>query len=130
MKVKELIKELAKYNSEAEVQAVAHCKSQIFSISYGSDEGCTKENCDHVSFYLDELCINEKSLNELAGDGNLIKGQESSTEKYVSEKLSYEDAVERIIELEKRLEYIGPLTEKDLPYDKDDESTWVKDKIN
>lgn len=56
------------------------------------------------------------------------KGQTSSLETYISEKLSYDDAIKRISELEKRLEKIGPLTEKGLPYDKNDESTWDRDK--
>jgi methyl coenzyme M reductase subunit D len=62
MKNKELIKKLKEYNGDAEVKVVAHCKSFPFSISYGSSEGVEKKNCDSISFYVEELCQNENSL--------------------------------------------------------------------
>lgn len=61
MKVKHLIKELLEYNLDAEISVVAHCKKEEFTITYGNSEGCTKQNCDSVSFYLDRLCTNEQT---------------------------------------------------------------------
>lgn len=60
MKVKEIIKELANYNPEAKIVVVAHCKQYNFSLSFGEAEGVEKENCQTVSFYVDELCTNEQ----------------------------------------------------------------------
>lgn len=59
MKVKDLIRELLTFNLEAETNVVAHCKSYNYSLSCGGGDGCTKENCKDVSFYVDELCTNE-----------------------------------------------------------------------
>ena len=59
MKLKELIKDLQEYNLEADINVIVHCKTYLFSLSFGDGEGCTKENCDNVSFYVDELCTNE-----------------------------------------------------------------------
>ena len=61
MKNKELIKELKKYNQDAEVKVLAYCRAFPFSLSFGSSEGTTKETCDSISFYVDELCKNENS---------------------------------------------------------------------
>lgn len=55
MKVKELIEKLSEYNPEAEVKAVAHNYCHEFSISYGSSDGITKNNCDMVGFYINKL---------------------------------------------------------------------------
>ena len=38
-----------------------HYKQEEFTLSYGSSEGVTKENCDTVSIYVDRLCTNEQS---------------------------------------------------------------------
>ena len=62
MKVKELIEKLKKYNPEAETDVVAHCRSYKYSLSCGRGDGCDETNCEEVSFYVDELCTNEKSL--------------------------------------------------------------------
>ena len=59
MKVKELIHKLLDYNLDAEVSVVAHHTKEEFTISYGSGDGCTKDNCESVSFYVDRLCNNE-----------------------------------------------------------------------
>ena len=61
MIVKELITKLLDYNMNAEISVVAHCRKEEFTLSYGSSEGATKENCDTVSLYVDRLCINEQS---------------------------------------------------------------------
>lgn len=61
MKIKDLIKELKKFNPEADVTVVVHNYPEDFSITWGNAEGCTKENCDEVSFYVDRLCDNETS---------------------------------------------------------------------
>lgn len=45
----------------AEISVVAHCKQEEFTLSYGSSEGVTKENCDTVSIYVDRLCTNEQA---------------------------------------------------------------------
>ena len=69
MKVKELIKALEKINSEAETNVVAHCRSYNYTLSCGGGDGCTEENCDDLSFYVDELCTNENidpQVNEYA----------------------------------------------------------------
>ncbi|MFA5434173.1 MAG: hypothetical protein WC319_15115 [Candidatus Paceibacterota bacterium] len=61
MTVKELITKLLNYNMNAEISVVAHCKQEEFTLSYGSSEGVTKENCDTVSIYVDRLCTNEQA---------------------------------------------------------------------
>ena len=61
MTVKELITKLLDYNMNAEISIVAHCRKEEFTLSYGSSEGATKENCDTVSLYVDRLCTNEQS---------------------------------------------------------------------
>jgi hypothetical protein len=64
MKVFELIAQLLKYNSEAEVNVIAHCMPHKFSLIYGGNDGCDKDNCDSVNFYVDELCIDELCTDE------------------------------------------------------------------
>ena len=60
MKVKDLIITLLDYNMEAEVQILItsedlpHNIGYDFDLSYGSSEGCTKKNCEHVSFTVGE----------------------------------------------------------------------------
>ena len=61
MTVKDLITKLLDYNMNAEISVVAHYKQEEFTLSYGSSEGATKENCDTVSIYVDRLCTNEQS---------------------------------------------------------------------
>ncbi len=55
LKVAELIEKLKEYNPEAETDVIAMNYSQDFSLSCGGSDGCTKENCDSVSFYVDAL---------------------------------------------------------------------------
>lgn len=50
MTVKELIEKLAEYNQNATVQVVAHSTMSAFDITYGTSEGCEKQNCDTVFF--------------------------------------------------------------------------------
>lgn len=59
MTVKELISELFKFNPDADVNVIAHCRAWEFSIAWGSKEGCTNLNADEVSFYVDALCSSE-----------------------------------------------------------------------
>lgn len=59
IKVKEIIEKLKEYNPEANVDVVAHNKSYDFTLAFGGCDGGTKENCEDVSFYVDELCSNE-----------------------------------------------------------------------
>ena len=61
MTVKELITKLLDYNINAEILVVAHCRQEEFTLSYGSSENVTKENCDTVSIYVDRLCTNEQA---------------------------------------------------------------------
>ena len=61
MKLHELIARLKKYNPMADVDVVAHCKSYEFTICTGGGEGCTVEDAPEVSFYVDDLCSNEKA---------------------------------------------------------------------
>jgi|SRR5271157_1406718 len=63
MKNKEMIAKLQQYNPEAEFEVVAYNRVFDFSITYGNSEGCTKENCDKVGPYIDELCTNEQANN-------------------------------------------------------------------
>jgi hypothetical protein len=55
MKVKDLIRKLQEYNQEAETYVIAHNKGYQFSITYGGSDGATKESCESVSFYVDDL---------------------------------------------------------------------------
>ncbi len=59
MKLIELIGRLTEYNPQAEVEVIAHNHSIPFSLCHGGGDGCTKQNCDTVSFYVDELNTNE-----------------------------------------------------------------------
>ena len=52
MTVRELIKELLDYNPEATVQVIVYNYVEEFDITYGSSDGCTKENCDNVSLFV------------------------------------------------------------------------------
>ena len=60
MQIKELITKLLDYNIEAEVSVIANNKQFPFSITFGGPEGVEKYNTKEVSFYVDELCKNEK----------------------------------------------------------------------
>ena len=55
MTVKDLIEKLEQYDPTAEMVATAHNKDQTFSLCHGEDDGCTKDDCDSVSIYLDAL---------------------------------------------------------------------------
>ena len=71
MKVKELIKELKKFNKDAEVKIIAHCKKEDFSFAWSNECGSEssssirdvkneKLTADQVNLYVDSLCSNEK----------------------------------------------------------------------
>ncbi len=62
MKVFELITKLSEYNPEAAVDVIACNQSHGFTMTYGSSEGCTKGDCDIVSFYVDDLCQSESAI--------------------------------------------------------------------
>ena len=62
MKVKDVIIALQQYNPDANISVIAHCRKYDFTLSFGGDEGGTKENCDSVSFYVDELCEDESEV--------------------------------------------------------------------
>lgn len=53
MKVKDVVKELLKYNQEADINVISKNTPYKFSFAYGTSEGCTKENCESVSLYLE-----------------------------------------------------------------------------
>ena len=55
MQVKGLLEELKKFNPEADVNVLAMNRHQDFTLSWGGCEGCTKDNCDSVSLYVDAL---------------------------------------------------------------------------
>ena len=49
---------------EAEVNVVAHCKDEDFSICFGCNtdgEGTPKSETGCISFYVDSLCQSEKA---------------------------------------------------------------------
>lgn len=62
MKVKELIKELNKFNGEADIDIIVHCKKEDFSIVWdngGDSITQDKENVISVGLYVDRLCGND-----------------------------------------------------------------------
>jgi hypothetical protein len=64
MKVKELIKRLADFNPEAEVDVIANNHPHEFSICWGGhldSEGTTKLNTTGVSIYVDDLNQSESA---------------------------------------------------------------------
>lgn len=61
MKVKELIEKLEQYNPDADMDAVANNKGWPFSLAYGDKEGCTKENCETVSIWVDDTNQSESA---------------------------------------------------------------------
>lgn len=64
--VQELIFELEQYNPNASVSILAYGAIHPFSITYGhnlseaQDGLVTKENCDNVTFYLEDIGLKEK----------------------------------------------------------------------
>ena len=59
MTVKELIKELLEYNTNAEVFVSVNYKDENFSFAWGGSEGCNKSNCENVSLYINSSINNE-----------------------------------------------------------------------
>ena len=66
MKVVELIDKLMDYNLSANVKVTAHNKDYDFSLAWGGAEGDTKKTTDIVSLYVDKLCMNERSEEQMA----------------------------------------------------------------
>lgn len=66
MIVKELIKELGKYNQEAELDVVVFCEKHNFTLSWSGGEGVSKANAESVSFYVDDMCDKERSYDRKA----------------------------------------------------------------
>lgn len=60
MKIKDLIEALKDYNEEAKVDVIVNCYPVDWSICFGSSEGCTKANCDSVSFYVESPNCQER----------------------------------------------------------------------
>lgn len=65
MKVKDVIRELQNYNQEAEMSVIVNFKKYNFGLSFGSNEGVTRETANDVNFY----------VNELNGDDEILKNQ-------------------------------------------------------
>ena len=59
MTVIELIAKLSTYNPHAKVNVIVHCRMEDFTLTSGSSEGVTEENCEDVGIYVDRLCTNE-----------------------------------------------------------------------
>lgn len=55
MKLRDLMVQLQQYNQEADIAVIVHNKREEFSICFGNSEGITKETCENVGFYVDEL---------------------------------------------------------------------------
>lgn len=109
MKNKDLIKELENFNPEAEVGVIAHCKSFPFSLSWGSSEGVTKETCDSISMYVDELCTNETQSGEMSREKTpTYEGSDMQKLDEFLKKVSESDAGYRrkIVELKRFIDNI------------------------
>jgi hypothetical protein len=65
MKVKDHISELLEYNLEAEISVVVHCREEQFTLAYGGSEDETKKDCESVSLYVDRLCTNENTNQDI-----------------------------------------------------------------
>lgn len=59
MIIKELILKLLDYNLNATVDVVVHNQPEDFSLTYSGPEGTSKEDCENVSFYVDDRSQNE-----------------------------------------------------------------------
>lgn len=55
MNVEEFIEKLREYNPKAKIEVIAQNRAHEFSMAYGSSEGVTKETCESVSLYVDDL---------------------------------------------------------------------------
>jgi hypothetical protein len=59
MKVSELIEKLKEFNPDAKVRVVVYNREENFTFAWGYSEGCTKENCETLSLYVDRLSDKE-----------------------------------------------------------------------
>jgi serine protease inhibitor len=57
MKVKDLIKQLKKYNQEADVFVNSNYSHIGFTLAYGGGDGVEKEKCETVSIYPNNLDV-------------------------------------------------------------------------
>lgn len=53
MKVENVIELLKDYDPTAEFNVIADCRVQEWSVCIGTSEGCTKDNCQEVSFVVE-----------------------------------------------------------------------------
>lgn len=53
--VQDLIDNLSQYNPTAKIVAVVNHTPQPFELTYGSSEGVTKETCETVGIYVEQL---------------------------------------------------------------------------
>jgi hypothetical protein len=61
MKVRDLQTKLSRFNQDAEIEIVVNNYPQKFSVLFGTSEGCTPENCEQVSFYVEHMCESENN---------------------------------------------------------------------
>lgn len=60
LSVREVIRRLLEYNLDAEFKLISDNKVKDFEIAIGDSEGCTRKNCESVSFYVKDENTNEK----------------------------------------------------------------------
>ena len=58
MTVKEIIKELSRYNENADFEIVVNGCPQDFEICYGYSDGCTPANCECIHFMVNTVVEN------------------------------------------------------------------------
>jgi hypothetical protein len=60
MKVKEMIEYLQRFNPDAQIFSKIEYSAYPPRLSFGTKEGCTRENCDSVFIYVAEDVEKEK----------------------------------------------------------------------
>ena len=60
MKVKSLIEKLGEYNKEAVVNVIVDNYPVDWSLCFGGYDGCTKDTCVDISFYVESSNNSEK----------------------------------------------------------------------
>jgi len=66
--VKEVIEFLERFDENAEVSVIAHCKEYPFTFSWNTTDGDSEEEVDlkfdgQPSFYVDDLCTKDDKTN-------------------------------------------------------------------
>jgi hypothetical protein len=64
MKLKKFIKILSRYNQDADIDVIVNHSSHPLEhkhIAYGGSDGCTIENSETVSIYINELNNNDET---------------------------------------------------------------------